>query len=283
MLTVNISNNLNLNKNKTMQYFKRRFKTKRFIVLIALTTGLIVFLSLTSSAQEAKFPIKADSTIVDTVKKECLKPSLFGSGMLVSQHVWRGVLLDSKPNIQPNIGVGIGGFEFGAFGTVSFFNDYSEVDVYASYTYKSFKLMVTDFYIDLGGSSKSQDYFDYSDTAGYHHVMCDLIFIGSEAIPVRVTASTMLHSGWDVDSLNKPKFTTYLEARYLRNDFEFFVGGITGQSDFYLNKNNGFNIINVGAAYNYHLRFNEIEIPLSTQLCVNPQLQKAYLTFLVIF
>ena len=246
----------------------------RFITFLALTAGLIVFLSMSTAAQTT------DSLKVDTAKTT-LQP--FANAMFASQYVWRGVMLDNKPNIQPLIGVSYGGFEVGAFGSISTVNSYSEYDTYIAYTYKCLKLSVTDFYVDLSGPANSQRYFNYSDTIGYHHVTCDLVFTGGKKFPVKLTASTMVYSGWDLDSLGKQKYTTYLEARYLHNNFEAFVGVISGQSNFYLNDQEGFNVLNVGVAYNYKLKFTNFDVPIVTQFCVNPEMEKVYLTFALTF
>jgi hypothetical protein len=258
-----------------MQYFKRRFKMKRFIIFITALIALTVFFVAQTSAQTA------DTTKLDTNK---VKVESFANAGFVSQYLWRGTMLDNRPNIQPILGVKICNLEVGAIGSLSFLNNYYEVDLYASYTYKFMKLTVTDFYIDLSGAANNQRYFNYSDTIGYHHVMCDLVFMGTEKIPVKLTASTMLYSGWDLNENAKSKFTTYVEARYLYKEWELYVGAISGQSNFYLNDVDGFNVVNVGAAYNYKIKFNDkYSLPSVAQICVNPQMEKIYLTFGVTF
>jgi hypothetical protein len=256
-----------------MQYFKRRFKMKKFIIFISLLAGLTVL-----------FVLRASGQTVDTSKTDVnkIKIETFAGAGVVSQYVWRGTMLDNRPNIQPILSLKTGNIEVGTIGSVSVLNNYYEADLYASYTYKFLKLSATDFYIDLTGNN--QDCFNYSDTAGYHHIMCDLTFMGTNKIPIRLTASTLLYSGWDLSENGNSKYTTYLETRYLCEDWEIYVGAITGQSDFYLNKLNGFNVVNVGAAYNYKIKFNETyTLPSNIQLCVNPQMEKIYLTFGVTF
>jgi len=201
-----------------MQYFKRRFRLGRFIIFVSALVGIVIFLAFNASGQTT------DSVRTDTCKA---KIETFANVSLVSQYVCRGTMLDNKPNIQPVVGLAVGGFEIGAFGTVSLLNNYYEADLYAAYTFKYFKLAVTDFYIDLSGTANGQNYFDYSDTAGGHHIACDLIFLGTEKVPLKITASTMLYSGWDLYSSEKAKYTTYLEARYLYKGWEIFVGALS--------------------------------------------------------
>jgi hypothetical protein len=253
-----------------MQYFKRRFKMGRFIIALALTAGLIVFLTLGATAQTT------DSL---TVEKTKLEP--FSNVSFASQYVWRGVMLDGKPNIQPLVGLAYGGLEVGAFGSLSTLNSYAEVDLYASYKYKCVKLTLTDFYVDLSGPMNDQKYFNYSDTMGYHNLMVDISIGGSEKFPILFTASTIVYGGWDLDTLGKSNYTTYLEARYLNTKFEAFVGVISGQSAFYLNDQDEFGLLNVGVLYKSAIKFKDFELPVATQFCVNPQMEKVYLTFVL--
>jgi len=273
-----------------MQYFKRRFKTGRFVIFITLVAGLIVFMSFGGFAQTSTTP----AGVVDSNK---IKVGTFANVGLTSQYLWRGTMLDNKPNIQPILGLAIGNFEVGTFGSLSILNNYYEVDLYASYKYKFIKLTVTDFYIDLNDVETNPNYFYYStnfsDTTQYsisrHHIVCDLSIGGTEKIPIKLTASTILCSGWDVDSLNKAKYTTYVEVRYLGKNFELFIGGLSGTDYFYANEfrglsydienKNKFAIVNVGAVYNYKIK----DVPTYVQICANPQMEKAYLTFGVTF
>lgn len=254
-----------------MQYFRRRFKLKRFIIFVTLLVGVSLFFAFTASSQT-----------VDTAKASKLKVETFANVGLVNQYVWRGMQLDGKPNIQPVLGLAVDNFEVGAAGTLSFLNNYSEAALFASYKYKFLKLSVTDLYIDL--SANNQDYFNYSDTIGYHHLFCDLSFVGTEKVPLKLTVSTLVHSGWDLDSTSKGKFTTYVEAKYPLNNWEFCVGAVTGQSDFYLSNVDGFSVVNISAAYNYSIKFSDsYSLPVVSQLCVNPQAQKIYFTFGITF
>ena len=254
-----------------MQYFKRRFKMKRFIIFISLLIALTVFLVVNASAQAT-----------DTTKT--LKVHTFANAGLVNQYLWRGTLLDNKPNIQPILGMTLGSFEIGTIGSLSVLNNYYEADLYASYTYKLIKLSITDFYFDLSGPINNQNYFDYSKTSCYHHFLCDLIFQGTEKFPVKITASTLLNSGWDLYDSGKKKYTSYFEAKYFHKKWEMFIGAITKKSDFYQNKISGINVVNVGAAYNYSIDFSKsYSLPSVFQLCVNPQMEKIYFTFGVTF
>ena len=258
----------------------------RFIIFVTAVVALTVF-----------FSIRAAGQTPDTTKAihNKIKVQPFANVSLVSQYLWRGTMLDGKPNIQPLLGLGIGGFEVGVFGSVSVLNPYREADLYASYTYKFFKLTVTDFFIDSGFTKKS-NYFDYSKSAMGHTIVCDLTFLGTKKFPVKIMASTVLYGGLDSkDSANsfKSRYTTYLEARWLHKGWEVFAGVITGQSSFYFNvldkdgKNyvtGKFGIVNVGVAYTYNIVISDkYSVPVFAQASANPQMNKFYFTFGVTF
>jgi hypothetical protein len=273
-----------------------RLKSLTYILSASLSLSLI---SCGGGDHDSEELATNDSTKVDSTK---YKVETFANAGLTSQYLWRGALLDSKPNIQPIVGLTYGGFELGAIGSVSFLTNYTETDVYASYKFKCFKLTATDFFIDVSSGATdnlAKTYFDYSATyvkdslgsitgvspqTSGHHVLCDLSFIGTEKIPLKFTISTVLHSGWDLDNNGNKKYTTYFEMRYPCKSWEVYVGGISGQSDFYINKLKGFNIVNVGTSYSYNIKINDnYNIPAIAQLCINPQLEKIYFTFGVTF
>jgi hypothetical protein len=217
-----------------------------------------------------------DSTLTEKNKVE-----LFSSFDVTTGYVWRGVMLDSKPNVQPIFGMVYGNFEAGCFNSVSLLNNYYEADLYVAYKVLPFiKVSVTDFFVDI--AANSQDYFNYSDTIGYHNVIADLMFGNLEKCPFMVTASTMIYGGLDQDSTGKQKLSSYLELSYVKNSYEFFVGGITGQSNFYMNKDAG--ILNVGAKIKREIKVSEtFSIPVKFALIVNPQMEKLYATLTLSF
>lgn len=217
----------------------------------------------------------------DSTKTEKNKVELFSNFDLTTGYVWRGVMLDNKPNVQPVFGLVYGNFEAGCFNSVSLLNNYYEADLYVAYRpLKFIKLTVTDFFVDL--ASNSQEYFNYSDTMGYHNVIADITFGNLEKCPFTLTASTIVYGGLDMDSLGTQNYSSYFELSYTKNSYEFFVGGITGQSAFYINKDAG--LINVGTKIKREIKVNEkFSIPAKFALVVNPQMKKLYATLTLSF
>jgi len=143
---------------------------------------------------------------------------------------------------------------------------------------------ITDFYMDFSGLANSQKYFDYSDTTGFHNVTADISIGGTDKFPIIFTASTLIYGGFDMDVNGDNLFTTYIEAKYVTNKYEFFIGGLTGKSGFYMNEYDGFGIVNIGATFLRDIEItNKFAIPISTSLVVNPQGEKLFLAFVATF
>jgi len=221
-----------------------------------------------------------DTTSV--IEQDTAKIETFVSVDLVSSYVWRGFLLEDRPNIQPIFGLAYKNLELGLFSSKSLSNPFYELDVFLSYTpIKWLNITVTDFYCDYNDytdtSYQSLNYFEYANSATHHNILVDVILGNVEKFPFTITASTIVYGGYDLDSQGDGKYTTYLELDYYYKDFKFFVGALTGQSDFYLNTAEGVNIVNVGIKHVKNIKVNkELEIPLTTTFGVNPQMEKVY-------
>jgi len=213
------------------------------------------------------------SQTVDSTK---CKVESYGNVGVVSQYICRGIMMNGKPNIQPVLGLKYKGIDLNASGSISVSNNFYELDLIASYTYKIIKLFAIDYYYDV---LSNQSYFNFSDTAGFHHVECGLSILPSEKFPMRFTIATIVYSGWDLDASNKQSYTTYIGARYFHRNWELYIAGITGKSYFYLNDVDGFNIIKIGATYNYKIK----DFPATIQLCMNPRMEKFHLIFGIVF
>ncbi|MFA5067525.1 MAG: hypothetical protein WC466_05740 [Candidatus Izemoplasmatales bacterium] len=243
---------------------------KRFVVFVVLMTGVSLFFALRAQT--------TDTLSVDTLSK---KMQSFSFVNVTNHNVWRATLMDQTglPHIQPSFGILKNNFEIGIIGSYNILGSYFETDIYAFYSLGMANITVTDFYImqNLLGN-----YLDYSNN---HHIVADFSFLVSEKIPIEFKASTILNSSWDKDISGKRKFTTYFETKYFKNEWEFFVGVLSGHSEFYLNndKDYGPNIINVGVLRQSSIEFNESSFPVTTQFCINPQKEKAYLTVIVTF
>lgn len=130
------------------------------------------------------------------------------SGEIVSQYVWRGLLLHDQPSIQPDIYVEHGGFSAGVWSSWPLKGDVNEIDTYLSWFKEAsageFGLTLTDYYYPyLEGDAGSFSNFDGvvdGEATGAH-----TLEIGAEFTPTAIPLTFM--AGWN--AYNDPDHALY--------------------------------------------------------------------------
>lgn len=195
----------------------------------------------------------------------------------VSRYVWRGLLLDASPNIQPYASLTKGQFTFGTWGSYGLNDNYAEIDLYVQWQYKNFWLAVYD-YCALSETAGESKYFNFKNKETLHSFEANACISISESFPLKISASSFFY-GFDRDSTGN-LYSTYLELSYPLSrggyDFNFFAGA-TPAKGMYGEKAG---IVNVGASASKTLKINtDFEIPVCLQLSANPLASYAYLVF----
>ena len=123
--------------------------------LIKLTICLVFVYSYNGlQAQDEKVHDEIET------EKEQRAPTINFGADLMSRFVWRGIDFGNSPAVQPNLSFSWKGLNIGAWGSYAFakhsieVNDttivdagtYAETDLYFSYTYQWFTLMVFDYF-----------------------------------------------------------------------------------------------------------------------------------------
>lgn len=261
--------------------------------MILLLSGPILM------AQEEKALEEAEATLEDD------GPSLSFGADLMSRYIWRGIDYGNSPAIQPNIYFSWKGLNIGAWGSYAFarqsirVNDsvtveagnYSEMDLYISYTYKWFTLMAFDYFtIDGLDPNQGNRYFDYHNATTGHTLELSLAFEGPESFPLQVIASTLVYGAdKDKDSTgtyglgDQNNFSTYFELGYkfhinpIGVDLRPFIGGIPFGSSWY---GPYAGITNVGLTAKKEIPITEkYGLPVQVSLITNPQAQSVFLVF----
>jgi hypothetical protein len=267
---------------------------KRFILLCI--TGLIIN-SLLFSQEEAVIKESKESFSV-------VEPTLNLGADFMSRYIWRGYDFGNSPAIQPNIYFEWKGFTLGTWGsyaisgyrtqvndsTLKEMGHYGEIDLYVSYTFKWFTLLVYDYYVVNGLSPNSGNYFNYHNSTTGHTFEASLIFEGPEKFPLHFLASTLLY-GADKgkDSLGvygmgeTNNYSTYFELGYefffrrISLNLKPFVGGTPFGSSWYGPKAG---IINAGLLVKKEIPVtSQYSIPVQASLVFNPMAQTAFLVF----
>ena len=194
---------------------------------------------------------------------------------IVSRYVWRGLDFGESMSVQPGLTLGLGGLEFGAWGSYSISASgagANENDLWVTYTYEassgaSFAVGMTDYYLP---SPRAVGYRD----AKAHTQEVSVAVSGSEVFPVSLYAGMVLDD-------DKP---VYFEASvpFTVGDVELGIhaGAVSGESGFYGTE--GFALVSLGIAASKELAITDsFAPPVSVSYIVNPSeaVNRAYLVF----
>ena len=199
------------------------------------------------------------------------------SADFVSNYTWRGLALSEAPNIQPTLTYTFPkiGLTLGSFGSYSFGDFYSEVDLFASKTIGMFSIELWDYFLmDQVGNNR---FFDFKNESTTHALEGILMFNGPENFPLKVTLGTFFY-GADKDFNGDNNYSTYFEFAYpfkwKKNNLSVFMGG-TPFEGLYAND---FAINNIGITNEREIKINDhFSLPVSGSLIINPHLENIYL------
>lgn len=209
---------------------------------------------------------------------------------IVSRYIWRGLMVNDAPNIQPSITMGYGGFELGLWGsstlakTNSSEDNYAfshEVDFWAGYNFQftsgmAIGVVITDYYFPNGGVKFGNvNNYDAADGAGAHTLETGITLSGPETFPINFSAFMNVHN----DGGKNTYFQVDYSTEYKTLGFDYFIGA-AGGSD----KNPGYygtenlNIINLGISVNKAIKFSEsFSLPFFVSFIANPRSEVSYL------
>jgi len=223
---------------------------KKLIILFAS-----ILLALPSFGQE-----KEDSTAGD----------LSVSVDVVSRYVWRGLLYNASPNIQPTLSYTYGGFSIGSWASYGLSSQYAEVDFFASYTKGGLTFLVYDYFTVDEINPQLNDFSNYNDTITGHALEGSIFYAGGEAFPIKLTAA-MFFYGADKKINGDQAYSTYFELGYpfrvAGQPLDVFIGG-TPQEGLYHSEAG---IVNVGLSTSKELEISDrFKLPIKASLSVNP-------------
>ena len=203
---------------------------------------------------------------------------------IMSRYVWRGRDYGNSPSIQPTVEYSTGNFSAGAWGAFSIDPDvYQELDLYLAYTFaETFTLGVTDYFFPVYQSNDptfSHNYFEYDNETTGHILEANLIFEGTESIPITLAAHIAFY-GADKNSDGDNNYSTYIEAGYAGKlkDTEYNVFlGITPAEGLY---GSDFGVVNLGLTITKEIKFSDsFSMPVTSGVIFNPQDENSFLVF----
>jgi hypothetical protein len=202
---------------------------------------------------------------------------------LVSRYLWRGLLLNSSPNIQPYATMNVGNFSVGGWGSYAINNYFAEADLFVSYSIGNVTLTVTDYFSIEQDTTESYDYFNWRKDTTAHTLEGMINWTVSEDFPLSLTAGTMFY-GYDLNDNGKPLYSTYFEAAYPftvgENTLDVFVGG-TPANGYY---NDKAALVHLGCKASREIKVTDnFSMPLSLSFSVNPAAKRAFFVAAITF
>ena len=209
---------------------------------------------------------------------------------VVSSYLWRGTAY-SGASIQPSMGLNVGGFSIGAWGSVDFAGfGFKEVDLTASYTFGNFTVGLFNLWPGWEGD---YNYFDFSKST-VHILEANLLY-SFDPFPLTLGWNTII-AGDDKYMNNHGKmkraYSTYVEATYsfsvkdvtldLAVGASLWNSSVLYTSDLYgwRQGTDGFAVVYTSLMASKNIKITDsYSLPVYTQLAYNPAKEDAFLVF----
>lgn len=215
-----------------------------------------------------------------------------GSADFVSRYVWRGILENDAPNIQPSLTFDYSGLSFGFWGSYALskinkseddFGTSQEIDTWISYSLSlengmGLTALVTDYYYPQNGI-KISNFNNYDNPAGVgaHTVELGLTFAGNKSFPLNISGYVNIYN----DKGNNAYFQVDYFTKITDYNIDLFVGTASGSKDnpvYY--GTDKFDIINLGITAQREIKITDsFSLPLFVSYIFNPKAEISYLVF----
>ena len=206
------------------------------------------------------------------------------SADFVSSYVWRGMLL-SGPSTQPAMGLQVGGFSVGAWGSCEMAGfGYKEVDLTASYTFSNLTVGLFNYWVSLEGN---YDYFDFSESTA--HLLEANLSYSFDPFPLTIGWNTIIAGNdkfFDKNGKLKRAFSTYIEVSYSFQVKDVQLDAAVGASPWKSNTlytgegTDRFAVINLSLMASKDIKINDkYSLGIFGQLIFNPAKEDAFFVF----
>ena len=211
---------------------------------------------------------------------------------LVSRYLWRGIVMNDAPNVQPYITLETDGFAFGFWGSATLANnnapdDYyaisQETDFWAGYTHSfdsgaEIGIMVTDYYFPKAGLKFSNfNNYDDADGPGAHTLEAGISLKGPSSFPLTCSVYRNIHN----DAGNNMYIQLDYSLQVKEIGLDMFIGSAAGSDDnpaYY--GTDEFSIICLGLKASRSIKITaDFTLPLFVSYTVNPNDDAAYVIF----
>ena len=202
-------------------------------------------------------------TFIPNVNAQEEEESPWSAGLdIYSSYIWRGTKFGSGPAFQPSVSFSTGGFEIGAWGSVSASTDEAfEMDLYASYSIGGFSIGLTDYY--FGG-----DWMEYKTM---HYLEPSLSFgVGGFSI-----AGYYMFLAGDETTDFGSSGDMFFQAGYSFKHVDLALGAGDGQ----YTDDGDFNVCVISVGTSKEIKITEnFSLPVSGAVILNPSTGGVFIT-----
>jgi uncharacterized protein (TIGR02001 family) len=209
---------------------------------------------------------------------------------LVSRYIWRGIDVNSQPNIQPSISLSYSGFQAGIWGSYGLTHLNStdeqsalnqEIDTWMSYSFEAgnsigITLLLTDYYYPGAGIKIGNfNNYDNENGPGAHTIEAGVTITGPESLPLSLSGYINIYN----DAGNNAYFQADFTKKVGDINLGVFAGAAAGSSEnpaYYGTKK--FNFINLGIKVSKEIKLTEsFSLPVYGSFILNPNMEISYM------
>ncbi len=197
----------------------------------------------------------------------------------MSMHTWRGYATSYSPTVEPTFELSTPNSTFGIWAAHSIDNNYSELDLYFTQTYKNISFTIFDYYCPPSYKN-SNEITDYTQNTTKHTIELALEYSNMFNTPFNFMVASMIY-GDDTNSEGKNRYSTYFQLSYStaidKNTLDLVLGFNVFDNSYYADS---FNVVNAGITTTRNLKvFKKKDISMQASLITNPVNDSLFLKF----
>ncbi|MDA3867442.1 MAG: hypothetical protein PF489_11940 [Salinivirgaceae bacterium] len=196
-----------------------------------------------------------------------------------NRYIWRGMALNSSPNLQPYADISYKNFTLGTWGSYATDGQFAEVDLFLAYSINNFNLTLTDYYTENENDYGEYDLFNYKNKVTNHALEFMVDYQLPGRFPIVLTAATIFY-GLDKNIEGENLYSTWVQVAYpfsIKNyDLKVFLGG-TPHESIYCNEAN---ITELGIQFSKEITITDrFSLPVAVALITNPTEEDVFVRF----
>ncbi len=208
---------------------------------------------------------------------------------LKSNHLWRGITVSDVPIAAVDINYALDNKKYlklGIWGGMGLSdekgNHYHEINYYINYSTGKWGIGVWDVFNSTTFTGEQADIWNYDQETTGHRFDLRGYVVFAESFPLKLEYGTSFY-GNDLNAEGDQRWSSYAELSYpvIRGkvvDLRAFCGagfGLTGDSHFYGDGKNNFDIVNVGITASKDVSVLGYKLPVSATAMWNPSVKQA--------